>query len=210
MRMARNVASMAVLGSLSLLAACGDPVPPAAQAGVSIHIQEYDPMDPIYGMNKCPPSRHWVNVPYDRDRPPTSQKQLTDGNQATRAVNNQDGNKVTCAVRPSGSGFKVTASGSAYAESDGTKYKPSIVNISIPNISSGQDNATGFLSIQDDASIVLYETTQCNFSVQGESLGVDAGKNLGRVRCVALADDSSPGAACQVDTGYFVFENCAQ
>jgi hypothetical protein len=208
--MAGKVAGIGVLGSLSLLAACGDPVPPAAQAGVSIHLQEYDPMDPMYGMNKCPPSRHWVNVPYDRDRPPTSQKQLTDGNNATRAVNNQDGNKVTCSVRPSGSGFKVTASASAYAESNEIKYKPSIVNIAIPNISAGQDNAAGQLSIQDDASLVLYTTSQCLFSVQGEQLGVDAGKIWGRVRCEALADEKSPGAACQVDTGYFVFENCAQ
>jgi hypothetical protein len=208
--MARKVAGIGVLGSLFLLSACGDPVPPAAQAGISIHLQEYDPMDPVHGMDRCPPSRHWVNIPFDRDRPPTSQKQLTDGNMAVRAVNNQEGNAVSCSVKPSGSGFTVKGDATAYAESNGIKYKPSIVHLRIPSIAAGDNNARGTLSIQDDASLNPYMSEECFYSVQGNSLGIDAGMIWGSVRCEGLGDTSSPGSACQVDTGFFVLENCAQ
>jgi hypothetical protein len=212
--MARNVAGVVVLGSFFLLAGCGDPVPPAVQAGISIHLQEYDSNDPVHGMERCPPSRHWVNVPYDRDRPPTSQKQLTDGNASARAVNNQDGNTVSCSVKASGSGFTVKGDGTAYAESDGTKFKPSIVHLRIPSISEGSNSATGTITVQDDASLNPYTSEQCVFSVQPDStspsLGVAAGKIWAKVRCEQLGDPSSPGSACLVDTGYFVLENCSQ
>jgi hypothetical protein len=210
MRMARNIAGIGVLGGLCLVAACGDPVPPAALAGISIHIQEYDPMDPVHGMDRCPPSRHWINVPYDKDRPPTSQKQLTNDSDSMRAVNNQEGNKVSCSVTPSGSGFNVKGDGNAYAESDGKVYKPSIVSIRIPAIAPGDTSVKGNLAVQDHASLNTYTSDQCSFSVSGASLGVDAGKIWGSVRCEALSDSSSPGSACLVDTGYFVFENCAK
>lgn len=210
MRMARNVAGIGALGSLFLLSACGDPVPPAAQAGISIHLQEYDPMDPVHGTERCPPSRHWVNVPYDKDRPPTSQKQLTDANMAVRAVNNQDGNSVSCTVAPSGSGFTVKGSARAYAESDGVKYKPTIVHLNIPSISASDNNARGNIAIQDDASLNTYTSEECFYSVQGNSLGIDAGMIWASVRCEALRDERAPGSGCQVDTGFFVLENCAQ
>ena len=209
MRMARNIAGIGVLGSLGLMG-CGDPVPPAAQAGISIHLQEYDPMDPTWGTWDCPPYRHWVNVPYDKDRTPTNQKQLTDANQAVRAVNNQDGNSVSCTVKPKGSGFDVSGRGNAYAESDGKKYKPSIVIIRIPDIKEGDTGAKGQLTIQDDASLNPYTSEECSFSVQGGSFGVEPGKIWGSVTCHGLRDMSALNAACFVDTGYFVFENCAK
>jgi hypothetical protein len=209
MRMAWKIAGIGVLGSAGFLG-CGDPVPPAAQAGISIHIQEYDPMDPNWGGKNCPPYRHWINVPYDHDRSPSSQKQLTDANNATRAVNNQDGDTVSCSVTPKGSGFSVTGKGSAYAEFDGRKYKPSTVHIRIPEIREGDTNAKGSLTIQDDTSINQYSTELCSYSVQGSSFGVEAGKIWGSVTCDGLMDASVLEAACHVDTGFFVFENCAK
>jgi hypothetical protein len=210
MRMARNVAGIGVLGLLSLLAACGDPVPPAAQAGISIHLENYDETDPIYGKRDCPPYRHWVNIPFDRDRAPNQQKQLTDAMASVRAVNNQDGNTVSCSVKASGSGFAVKADASAYAESSGTKYRPSIVHLRISSIASGDSNAKGTLSLQDDSSINLYSTEQCTFSVQGGNYGVDAGRIWGEMSCEGLTDPSTPDSACKVDNGFFVLENCAQ
>jgi hypothetical protein len=211
MRMAQYMAGIGVLGSLGLLG-CGDPVPPAAQAGVSIHVQEYDPMDPMYGSKDCPPSRHWVNVPYDREaRGPTSQKQLTDANNVVRAVNNQDGNTVSCTVAPSGSGFDVRAEANAHAEStDGTKYNPSIVRLRIPKIAEGESNARGTLGIQDHASLNSYGSSDCTFSVQGNSFGVKAGQIWGQVTCQNLTDPKALEAACFVDVGFFVFENCSK
>jgi len=208
MRMAWKIAGTGV--SLGMLLSCGDPVPPAAQAGISIHLQRYDPMDPVYGKTDCPPDRHWVNVPYDKNRTPTSQAQLTDANQATRAVNNQDGNAISCSVQPSGGGFNVKGSGQGYAEFDGRKYKPSIVHIRIPAIAEGDSNAKGTISIQDDASLNPYTSDECSYSVQGGNFGVEAGKIWGSVTCQNLTDPKALNAACHVDTGFFVFENCAK
>jgi hypothetical protein len=211
MRMARNVAGVGVLGSLSLLAACGDPVPPAAQAGISIHLENYDDTHPVYGKSDCPPYRHWVNVPFDSEHAAgTAQRQLTDAMASVRAVNNQEGNSVSCSVKASGSGFSVKGDATAYAEYNGMKFRPSIVHLRIPSIASGDNNAKGTLSLQDDSSINLYSSDQCTFTVQGGNYGVDAGRIWGALRCDGLIDPSTPDAACLVDNGFFVLENCAQ
>jgi len=211
MRMARNFAGIGALAGLFLLAACGDPIPPAAQAGISIHVQEYDPMDPVHGMDRCPPSRHWVNVPYQRDRTPTTQTQQTNKDESNAtAINNQDGNTVACSVTPNGNGFKVSADATGYASSDTEKRKPSNVHIRIGKIAEGESDAAGTLTLQDDASINPYQSTECLYSVTGGSLGVTAGSIWAQVRCENLAYPQSPGSACLVDTGFFLLENCAQ
>ena len=215
MRMARNFAGIGALGGLFILAGCSDPIPPAAQAGISIHLQEYDNMDPVHGMDKCPPGRHWANVPADRTRASGSQQQQTsmDDSRAT-AVNNQDGNTVGCAVTPNGNGFKIVGDATGYATDDSKnppdKRKPTSIHIRIGKIGDGEDNARGTLSVQDDASLNPYFSEECTYSVSGGSLGVKAGSIWGRVTCENLADKSSPGAACYVDTGYFLLENCSQ
>jgi hypothetical protein len=214
--MARNIAGIGVLGGLSLLAACGDPVPPAAQAGVSIHVQEYDRMDPAHSADNCPPARHWVNVPYELGKTPTQQSQKTTAtDHGPTAVNNQDGNVVKCTVKPKGSGFDVTLEATGYAEVDDKdgirkKVNPSVVHMRIPDIGSGDSSAAGTMTIQDFASLTRYESTQCLYSVQGDNRAIDAGKIWGSVNCQYLSDLQSPGANCQIDTGFFVFENCAQ
>ena len=211
MRMARNIASIGAVGSLSLLAACGDPVPPAAQAGLSIHLQQYDPMDPVHGMDRCPPYRHWVSVPFQTERTYMNQIQTTDGSSSSaKAVNNQEGNTVGCSVKPSGSVFVVSGDAKAFAQYKEEKYSPSIVHIRIPQVGSGDSAAKGTLTIQDHASLEPYTSTECAYSVQGGALGVDPGKIWGSVKCENLSLDKSPGSACLVDVGYFVFENCAQ
>jgi hypothetical protein len=208
--MARNIAGIGVLGGLCLLAACGDPVPPAAQAGVSIHVQEYDRMDPAHSMDNCPPARHWVNVPSELGKTPSQMSQKTSAaDHGPTAVNNQDGNVIKCTVKPKGSGFDVTLEATGYAEIDSKKVNPSTVHMRIPQIGSGDTSAAGTMTVQDYASLTRYESTQCSYSVQGDNRGIDAGKIWASVSCEYLSDLSSPGANCNVDTGFFVFENCA-
>jgi hypothetical protein len=211
MRMARNFASIGALAGLFLLAGCGDPVPPAAQAGISIHIQAYDDKDPVHGKDNCTPGQHWVNVPYDRARTPSQQTQQTDMTDSRMtAVNNQDGNSVACSVTANGNGFKVSADAVGYASSDTEKRKPSTVHIRIPKIAPGESDAAGQLTLQDDASINAYQSSECTYSVSGDSLGVAAGSIWAKVICENLAYPPSPGSVCLVDTGYFLLENCGQ
>jgi hypothetical protein len=157
-----------------------------------------------------------VNVPYERGKQPTNQTQRTKATDpGPKAVNNQDGDKVTCSVKPKGSGFTVSAEAYGHAEIDdinNTKkaINPSIVRFTIPQIGQGDTGATGILSLQDHASLARYESTQCQFSTEGGELGVAAGKIWASVRCEMLSDIKSPGANCMIDTGFFVFENCAQ
>jgi hypothetical protein len=212
MRMARKVAGISALASVSIFG-CGDPVPPAAQAGVSIHVQEHDPMDMNHKGHTCPPARHWVNVPYDRGKTTSMQSQRTSANErGPMAVNNQDGNTVSCSVKPKGSTFSVSARGVGYAEDNMMKrISPSNVNISIPSIGNGDTSAPGSIAILDHASLVTYEASDCTFSTVGGQMGVEAGMIWARVtRCENLADPRSPGAVCLVDDGYFLFENCAK
>ncbi|HMI88259.1 MAG TPA: hypothetical protein VK550_29450 [Polyangiaceae bacterium] len=206
---ARMMAGMGVLGGLCFVAACGDPVPPAAQASVSIHVNAYD--DPInHPMDRCPPDRHWVNIPYQRGREPREQTQgPNQTDHGAVAVNNQDGNVISCRVVPSGSKFLVTASAQGYAENAVKKISPATVNISIPSIGPDDSSAPGRLALSDAASINTYESTDCTYSVSGGELGIGAGQIWAKVHCENLGFERSPGSNCLVDDGYFIFENCA-
>lgn len=172
-------------------------------------------MDPAHSADNCPPARHWVNVPYELGKTSSQQSQKTTSTEhGPTAVNNQEGNVVKCTVKPKGSNFDVTLEATDYAEVDDTggtrrKVTPSIVHIRIPEIGSGDTSAAGTMTIQDNASLTRYESSQCSFSAQGDNRGIDSGKIWASVKCEYLSDVQSPGANCQVDTGFFVFENCA-
>jgi hypothetical protein len=210
--MARNFAGLGALGGLFLFAGCSDPVTPSAQAGISIHVLEYDKnAEPEHAMDFCPPGRHWANVPYDTTKEPSQQSQRTsmDYSNAT-AVNGQSGDTVKCSVTPSGSGFKVSGDATGYASSADVPRKPTNIHIRIPSIASGDTSASGTLTIQDEASLNPYESKECSYSVSGGSLGITAGSIWGQVHCENLKDATSIGASCKVPDGYFLLENCAQ
>jgi hypothetical protein len=116
---------------------------------------------------------------------------------------------LACQRRPSDSS-RPAAEATGYAEFDGFERRPTVVHIRIPSIATGDSSAPGSVSFQDDASLVTYSSSQCVFSIQGGSLAVTAGRIWASVRCENLADPTQPDAACQMDNGYFVFENCAQ
>jgi len=213
MRMARNFAGISALGGLFLLAGCSDPVPPAAQAGISISIVEYDKMaEPDHAMDFCPPGRHWANVPYDTSRDPNQQQQQTSATESKMtAVNNQNGDTVACSVVPNGNGFKVSGDATGYATSADKKRNPTTIHIRIPKIAEGDTNAAGTLSVQDHASLNPYQSNECSYSVSGMgNLGITAGSVWGSVHCENLKDASALGASCKVPTGYFLLENCGQ
>jgi hypothetical protein len=149
-----------------------------------------------------------VNVPYQRERDPSTQTQQTsDTAPGAKAVNGQDGNSVACSVKANGNAFTVAADATGDAASQEVNRKPSVVHIRIPSIAPSS-TAEGELTIQDEASLVPYASSKCTFSTQGGSLGVFAGAVWASVRCDDLIDPSMVGAACLLNSGYFVFENC--
>jgi len=213
MRMARNFAGLGALGGLFLFAGCSDPVPPAAQAGISIHVVPYDGMtEPDHANDRCPPDRHWANVPYDTTRDPNQQQQQTNSTESKMtAVNNQNGNTVSCSVKANGSSFVVSGDAQGYASTPDKNRKPTTIHIRIPKISDGDSGAVGSLTIQDEASLNPYvSTNECSYSVTGGNLGITAGSIWGQVHCENLKDTNSPGSSCKVPDGYFLLENCAQ
>jgi len=208
--MARNIAGIGALSSICLLAACGDPVPPAAQVSLSLHLDDPMSPDPEKQKDRCSAGRHWVNVPYPKSVNQSQQASATES--GPKAVHGQDGNSVTCTVKPNGSGFKFTGNASGFADDGqgGTKKRPSTVYLNANNIAPGATNAVGGVRITDDQSVTTYSSETCLFSVSGDALGIDAGRIWGKVFCEYLNDPSSPGSACSVDTGFYIFENCAQ
>jgi hypothetical protein len=210
--MARNFARLGALGGLFLFAGCSDPVPPAAQAGISIHIIEYDHMvEPDHKDDFCPPGRHWANVPYDASKDPNQQSQQTTNTDSNMtAVNNQNGDTVKCSVTANGSGFTVSGDAQGYASAPDKTRKPTTIHIRINKISDGESDAAGSLSVQDEASLNPYLSSDCRYSATGGNLGVEPGSIWGSVHCENLKDASSPGASCKVPEGFFLLENCAQ
>lgn len=206
------MAGIGVLGCLPLMAACGDAVPPAPQANVSIQLQEYPPEDPVNGNKRCPPYRHWLNVPYQRDKSPSAQsQQANESNADVRATNGQDGNKVSCTVSPNGSNFKVVASATGFAQNVDRKLASVIVSINIPSIGEGDDSAPGRFTFQDDTTAGnQYHSEDCTYSVNGGAMGVKAGGIWGQIRCDGVKEDKTPDSSCLIERGFFVFENCNQ
>jgi len=188
------------------------PAVPSPQGSLSLHVQEYDgTLDPTHAMDRCPPGRHWVNIPYQREREPSTQSQQTsDSVPGTKAVDGQDGNSVACSVKANGNAFAVSVDANGYAATPEVVRKPSIVHIRIPSIAPSSTAAAGTLTMQDDASLVTYTSSKCTFSTQGGSLGIDAGRIWASVQCEDLIDPATPGAACQLSSGFFLFENCAK
>jgi hypothetical protein len=189
----------------------GAPKPPPARAAVSLHLDRVDPGDPIHGNSDCSPRRHWVNIPYQRDREMESQTQHTSENDApVFAVSGESGDQLHCRVAPRGTAFEVSAEVPGYAEVDGRKLRPTLTRFSITAISTDQNDAIGRLTIQDDATLSELTDEGCVFSTRGGALGVAPGRIWATVKCEYLEPRSTPGQACRVDAGAFILESCAE
>jgi hypothetical protein len=189
----------------------GAPTPPAGRAAVSLHLDKVPPGDPIHGTSDCAPGQHWMNIPYQRDRPTADQtQQTTEMDAPVIAVAGQSGDRLSCRVTPRGTAFTVTAEVNGYAEYDGQKLRPTVAQIAITAISADQPDALGSVTITDDASLKEYTDDGCRFSTQGGSLGVEAGRIWAKVQCDYLEPRGSTDQACRLDTGVFLLENCSQ
>jgi hypothetical protein len=181
------------------------------RATISLQLEEYDPMDPIHGNKRCPPYRHWINVPYQRDRSPAANSQQLDSTAAlATAIDGLDLDKVACAVAANGAAFAVQGDATGFAINYDRRMNPVVVTIRIPSIASGATSAAGRIAFQDDTTAgQVYSSDECVFSVEGGSLGVATGRVWGSVVCENITS-ATPEAACRVGKGYFRFENCAE
>jgi hypothetical protein len=208
MSLERNFPWIGLMSILGLVS-CSDPVPPAAQASVSLHVAP--PRSPTTAGAKCTPGPHAVYAPFLTSAEITQQTTATFG--GPRAVDGEGSMKVSCSVRSSGSGFDVSGQVTSPAkDAQGMAIQPTSVFIST-SLAKDAVDAPGTLRLQDSFTSTAYDASKCKFTVQpaaGEKLAVDSGKIWARVACTELTDlHDVSGSACDVD-GYFIFEKCAE
>jgi hypothetical protein len=202
MRMARMFACVGAVGLL-ILASCADPVAPAGQGVVSIHVG-------LQAGTTCTPGPHWANVPFSASA--GQRVSATEAGDATnRAVDGEAEMKVKCSVVPAGGKFKINADLSSPAPGSSSTATNIIFTTTI---GPGEEGAPGTLSLLDDKTATFFGSSTCTFSVKpangSEHLAIDAGKVWGSVTCTSFRDPGDPGAACSIDKGFFVLENCGQ
>jgi hypothetical protein len=141
---------------------------------------------------------------------------MTASSRTAVAVDGDGQMAVECSVKSAGSEFAVTASMASPATTEsGAPLDATYVQLRT-TIAPDQGDAPGTLSLQDDPSGTTYAAQDCTFSVHpavaDDQLGVAPGKIWASVVCHTLRDEqsSNPSDVCQIDTGYFALENCAQ
>jgi hypothetical protein len=199
--------SRCALGLFGLVAACSDPVPPAAQGSASLYLTN----NAMMGTN-CPPFAHWVNVPWVKG----SGQQTYASVRPAPAIDGQDQAAVNCSVKANGSTFDVSGSlKSPATDNMGTPVNPTV--ITIRTTITADTPAPGAVSILDDKTATTYSSEACTFSAHPLQAGIDklevaAGRFWGSVTCPKFNDPSNPdmNALCQISPGFVVLENCAQ
>jgi hypothetical protein len=213
MRMARKFSCTCALGLFGLVAACSDPVAPAAQATASLYLTTAP------APARCPPGAHWVNVPFAS----AGGQQTSATSKGALAVDGQDQSTVSCTVKDNGGVFAVSASMRSPAlNSNGMPANPT--SISIATTIGVDQSAQGTVAIQDDKTATSFTSTNdmeqagatCLFSVHplmmGHQLAIAPGRMWASVTCPRFRDTRSSNLdeACQISPGYVVLENCAQ
>jgi hypothetical protein len=141
---------------------------------------------------------------------------MTASSRAAVAVDGDGQIVVECSITSAGSQFVVTASMVSPATTEtGGPLNPTYVQLRT-TIAPDQADAPGTVSLQDDQSGTTYAGQDCTFSVHpeaaGDQLGVSPGRIWASVVCHTVRDEQSSNQSdvCQIDTGYFALENCAQ
>jgi hypothetical protein len=180
---------------------------PAAQASVSLHLIATTTPGSL-----CLPGAHWVNIPFAT----LGGQQMTASSRAGVAVDGNGQMAVECSVVSAGSQFAVTANLESPATTEsGSPLNPTYVQLRT-TIAADQADATGTVSLQDDQSGTTYAAQDCTFSVHpaaaGDQLGVAPGQIWASVVCHTVRDEQSSNQSdvCQIESGYFALENCAQ
>jgi hypothetical protein len=168
----------------------------------------------------CPAAPHWINVPFAAQ----GGQQTTASMKGATAIDGQDQMSISCSVKPTASGFDVTASlrSPAFEPTTHNPVNPTAVTLST-TIAAGQ-SAPGSVAVMDSKTVSQYESTNdmgqpaptCMFSVQpaaaGDQLGVAAGRIWASVACAKFRDPTSPDLSetCAITQGHIVLENCAR
>jgi len=196
---------LGALGLVGLVGGCSDPVPPAAQGAISLHLAT-----PASGLI-CSPGPHWANVPDDPLKPP----QTSGDSGGKRAVDGEGGMSVACTVRQEGDTYTVTAALKSPAHDlMGRSVDVTSINLSV-KIKEDQEDAIGRVLLFDDRTQVSYGSSDCTFSVKptggASQLAIHPGRAWGQITCRNLTDPSNVSTpSCDVDRAFFVIENCQQ
>jgi hypothetical protein len=207
MSTAWKFSSRCALGLFGLVAACSDPVPPAAQGSASLYLTT----NPMPGVN-CTPGVHWVNVPFVKG----SGQQTYANLRPAPAIDGQDQMAVSCSVKANGNAFDVSGSLKSPAiDNMGNPINPTV--ITIRTTITADQAAPGAVSILDDRTSTPYSSEACMFSAHPVQPGIDKlevapGRFWGSITCPKFRDPASPdmNALCQITPGFVVLENCAQ
>ncbi|HEX9297074.1 MAG TPA: hypothetical protein VF881_14625 [Polyangiaceae bacterium] len=205
MRITRKFPYLGAFGVLGFgLVACSDSAPPAPQGAISVHLQ-----GSLSG-GTCSPGAHWVNAPFNKAGTP-----LVDATTVqARAVDGENQMAVNCSVKPSGDKFSVNGEITSPAvDANNNPVDPTIIHVTT-TIGAGETAAKGSISLSDERTGTFYSSSECTVSVVGtimpNQLAVEAGKIWARITCLNVIDPSNndPGTRCEIDSGYFVLENC--
>jgi hypothetical protein len=216
MRMARKFSGTCALGLFGLVAACSDPVAPAAQASVSLYLTTF--ANAMAGM-ACPASPHWINVP-----DAAGGQQAYSYKKGGVAIDGTDQASVKCTVKDTGGPFSVSADLTTPATdpSTGKPINPTLVTLSTTITPDGSSQGT--VTIQDARTATLYSSADdagqaaatCNFSVHpgsmSDQLAVAPGRIWATVTCPRFRDTQSSNAneICSIGSGVVILENCQQ
>jgi hypothetical protein len=205
MRITRKFPYLGAFGVLGFgLLACSDSAPPAAQGAISVHLQ-----GSLSG-GACSASPHWVNAPFNKTGTP-----VVDGaNATTKAIDGENQMAVSCSVRPTGDKFAVNGEITSPAvDQNNNPVDPTIIHVTT-TIGAGESMAKGSISLSDEKTGTFYSSSDCTVSVVSvmmtDRLAVEAGKIWARMTCVNVVDvnNPDPNTRCEIDSGYFVLENC--
>jgi hypothetical protein len=210
--MATKFPCITVLGLLGFLASCSDPVPPASQGSATLHFNG-PTMDAVMAGKMCQAGTHYTTAPSTYEV-----TQYTSGTTRPKDViiDGEQGRQFSCSVKASGDKFVVQGQLNVPAFDKDMKPVPIPTIIQVgTTIGKGQADATGNVVISDnDTGGASYSSTACVFSVKSDAtnakLAIDAGKVWGQVTCPSVSDSSVPNSSCQIDSGYFILENCDQ
>jgi hypothetical protein len=161
-------------------------------------------------MATCAPGRHWANAPQPPNQPRA--QRVTGSAVESIAVNGVNGASVNCSVRPNGAGPDGTPRYAIKADISTLEGEPAVPPTTVhlrAVAGSNSSAAAAELSVTNALTgSAVFTDDQCSLSVEGEALGVAAGRIWGSISCDRLIDPATPGISCIVDAGFFIFENC--
>ncbi len=187
MRVYMYMAGPAIFGAIG----CSDPVPPPAQAGVTLQV------------------RHSPSPPEGTSCPGTGVARIGNPapegtNAGTRAVDGKGHHNIECSVKRSGDGFNFSADIAGPDPFDGF-----LVSITINGSVEEGGTGTGSMSLYTSqlGRLSTPGDQLCTFDVSEAPQQVAPGLIWATFDCPAFRDTSAIGSFCKSE-GMFILENC--